>query len=52
MVEDRLNARFFDAVKTIDKQDFAGFAVLALDLDCTACKPELCQSANADGLSA
>ena len=31
MVEDRLNARFFDAVKTIDKQDFAGFAVLALD---------------------
>ena len=31
MVEDRLNARFFDAVKIIDKQDFAGFAVLALD---------------------
>jgi hypothetical protein len=31
MVEDRLNARFFDTIKTIDKQDFAGFAVLALD---------------------
>ena len=31
MVEDRLNARFFDAIKPIDKQDFAGFAVLALD---------------------
>ena len=31
MLEDRLNARFFDAVKAIDKQDFAGFAVLALD---------------------
>jgi hypothetical protein len=31
MVEDRLNARFLDAVKLIDKQDFAGFAVLALD---------------------
>jgi hypothetical protein len=31
MVEDRLNARFLDAVKLIDKQDFAGFAVHALD---------------------
>lgn len=31
MVEDRLNARFFHAVKAIDKHDFAGFAVLALD---------------------
>ncbi len=31
MLEDRLNARFFDAVKAIDKQDFAGFAVLTLD---------------------
>jgi hypothetical protein len=31
MLKDRLNARFFDAVKAIDKQDFSGFAVLALD---------------------
>ena len=31
MLEDRLNPRFFDAIKAIDKQDFAGFAVLALD---------------------
>ena len=31
MLENRLSARFFDAVKVIDKRDFAGFAVLALD---------------------
>ena len=31
MVEDRLNARFFDAVEAIQEQDFSGFAVLALD---------------------
>ncbi len=31
ILEDRLNARFFDAVEAIDQQDFAGFAVLALD---------------------
>jgi hypothetical protein len=31
VLEDRLNARFFDAAEAIDQQDFAGFAVLALD---------------------
>lgn len=31
MLEDRLNARFFDAVAAIQDQDFSGFAVLALD---------------------
>ena len=31
ILEDRLNARFFDAVEAIDHQDFSGFAVLALD---------------------
>ena len=31
IVKDRLNARFFDAVEAIDKKDFSGFAVLALD---------------------
>lgn len=31
ILEDRLNARFFDAVEAIDEQDFSGFAVLALD---------------------
>lgn len=31
ILKDRLNARFFDAVEAIDRQDFAGFAVLALD---------------------
>ena len=31
MLEDRLNARFFDAVDAIQDQDFSGFAVLALD---------------------
>jgi len=31
ILEDRLNARFFDAVESIDAQDFSGFAVLALD---------------------
>ena len=31
VLKDRLNARFFDAAEAIDQQDFAGFAVLALD---------------------
>jgi hypothetical protein len=31
VLEDRLNARFVDAAEAIDQQDFAGFAVLALD---------------------
>lgn len=31
ILQDRLNARFFDAVEVIDRQDFSGFAVLALD---------------------
>src|SRR5208282_2589004 len=31
VLEDRLNARFFDAVEAIQEQDFSGFAVLALD---------------------
>jgi len=31
ILEDRLNARFFDAVGGIQEQDFSGFAVLALD---------------------
>jgi hypothetical protein len=31
ILKDRLNARFFDAVEVINQQDFAGFAVLALD---------------------
>jgi hypothetical protein len=31
VLKDRLNARFFDAAEAIDQQDFAGFAVLALN---------------------
>lgn len=31
VLEGRLNARFVDAAEAIDQQDFAGFAVLALD---------------------
>jgi hypothetical protein len=31
ILEDRLKARFFDAVEAIQGQDFSGFAVLALD---------------------